>query len=197
MSGARPYPNGPEAGWGSEFVPLKKREVGSFILLQKISRIACCFGIRTFLKQYNCYESATIWYTDHQYLAQYSEIINNLWEIPLIFCNYAVRSCGTWRNPASNATSGDIVTTLASVATVAVAHPTSRWRWLEIAGSTVYHFAVQRGLGQWTQSVLSSLARRSPPDGRIQKTTCKFAITKIRIMFDLVRYCCKTTFEAL
>ena len=35
-------------------------------------------GIRTFLKQYNCYESATIWYTDHQYLAQYSEIINNL-----------------------------------------------------------------------------------------------------------------------
>ena len=95
------YPNGPEAGreagWGSEFVPLKKREVGSFILLHKISRTACCFGIRTFLKQYNCYESATIWYTDHQYLAQYSEIINNLQEIPLIFCNYAVRSCGTWR----------------------------------------------------------------------------------------------------
>ena len=29
--------------------------------------------------------------------AQYSEIINNLPEIPLIFCNYAVRSCGTWR----------------------------------------------------------------------------------------------------
>ena len=95
------YPNGPEAGreagWGSEFVPLKKREVGSFILLHKISRTACCFGIRTFLKQYDCYESATIWYTDHQYLAQYSEIINNLQEIPLIFCNYAVRSCGTWR----------------------------------------------------------------------------------------------------
>ena len=94
------YPNGPEAGrkagWGSEFVPLKKREVGSFILLHKIWRTACCFGIRTFLKQYNYYESATIWYTDHQYLAQYSEIINNLWEIPLIFCNYAVRSCGTW-----------------------------------------------------------------------------------------------------
>ena len=85
------YPNGPEAGreagWGSEFVPLKKREVGSFILLHKISRTACCFGIRTFLKQYNCYESATNWYTDHQYLAQYSEIINNLQEIPLIFCN--------------------------------------------------------------------------------------------------------------
>ena len=96
-----PYPNGPEAGreagWGSEFVPLKKREVGSFILLHKISRTACYFGIRTFLKQYNCYESATNWYTDHQYLAQYSEIINNLQEIPLIFCNYAVRSCGTWR----------------------------------------------------------------------------------------------------
>ena len=95
------YPNGPEAGreagWGSEFVPLKKRQVGSFILLHKISRTACCFGIRTFLKQYNCYESATNWYTDHQYLAQYSDIINNLQEIPLIFCNYAVRSCGTWR----------------------------------------------------------------------------------------------------
>ena len=95
------YLNGPEAGreagWGSEFVPLKKREVGSFILLHKISRTACYFGIRTFLKQYNCYESATIWYTDHQYLAQYSDIINNLQEIPLIFCNYAVRSCGTWR----------------------------------------------------------------------------------------------------
>ena len=73
------------------------KNVGSFILLHKISRTACCFGIRTFLKQYNCYESATISYTDHQYLAQYSEIINNLQEIPLIFCNYAVRSCGTWR----------------------------------------------------------------------------------------------------
>ena len=96
-----PYPNGPEAGReagrGSEFVPLKKRGVGSFILLHKISGTACCFGIRTFLKQYKCYVSATIWYTDHQYLAQYSEIINNLQEIPLIFCNYAVRSCGTWR----------------------------------------------------------------------------------------------------
>ena len=100
--GTKPtYPNGPEAGreagWGSEFVPLKKREVGSFILLHKISRTACCFGIRTFLKQYSCYESATIWYTDHRYLAQYSEMINNLSEMPLIFCNYAVRSCGTWR----------------------------------------------------------------------------------------------------
>ena len=30
------------AGWGSEFVPLKKREVGSFILLHKISGTACC-----------------------------------------------------------------------------------------------------------------------------------------------------------
>ena len=68
-----------------------------FILLHKISGTACCFGIRTFLKQYKCYVSATIWYTDHQYLAQYREIINNLQEIPLIFCNYAVRSCGTWR----------------------------------------------------------------------------------------------------
>ena len=95
------YSNGPEAGreasWGSEFVPLKKREVGSFILLHKISRTACCFGIRTFLKQYSCYASTTTWYTGHRYLAQYSEIINNLPEIPLIFCNYAVRSCGTWR----------------------------------------------------------------------------------------------------
>ena len=75
----------------------KKREVGSFILLHKISRTACCFGIRTFLKQYSCYESAATWYTDHQYLAKYSEIINNLPEMPVIFCNYAVRSCGTWR----------------------------------------------------------------------------------------------------
>ena len=95
------YPNVPEAGreagLGSEFVPLKNREVGSFILLHKISRTACCFGIRTFLKHYSCYESATIWYTDHQYLARYSEIINNLPEITLILCNYAVRSCGTWR----------------------------------------------------------------------------------------------------
>ena len=66
-------------------------------MLHKISRTACSFGIRTFLKQYSCYESATIWYTDHQYLAQYSEIIKNLLEIPLIFCNYAVRWCGTWR----------------------------------------------------------------------------------------------------
>ena len=75
----------------------KKRKIGSFILLHKTSRTACCFGIRTFLKQYSCYEIASIWYTDHQYLAQYSEIINNLPEMPLIFCNYAVRSCGTWR----------------------------------------------------------------------------------------------------
>ena len=95
------YPNGPEAGreagWGSEFVPLKKRKVGSFILLYKISRTLWCFGMRTFLKQYSCYASATIWYTDHQYLAQCGEIINNLPQIPLIFCNYAMRSCGTWR----------------------------------------------------------------------------------------------------
>ena len=95
------YPNGPEAGheagWGSEFTPLKKRAVGSFILLHKISWTACCFGISTFWKQYSCYESTTIWNTDHQYLAQYREIINNLPEIPLIFYNYAVRLCGTWR----------------------------------------------------------------------------------------------------
>ena len=73
------------------------KKVGSFILLHKISRTACCFGIRTFLKQYNWHESATNLYTDHQNLAQYSDIINNLQKIPLIFCNYAVRSCGTWR----------------------------------------------------------------------------------------------------
>ena len=64
----------------------------------KNSRTACCFVTRTFFKQYNCYENAAIWYTDHQYLAQYSEIINNLQELPFIFCNYAVPSCGTWRN---------------------------------------------------------------------------------------------------
>ena len=90
------YPNGPEAGpeasWGSEFIPLKESEVGSFTL-HKISRAAFCLGIRTILKPYICYESATIWY---QYLAKYSEIINNLQGIPLMFCNYTVRSCGTW-----------------------------------------------------------------------------------------------------
>ena len=62
-----------------------------------------CFGILvcTLLKQYNCYESATIWYTYHQYLAPYSEIINNLQEIPLMFCNHAVCSCGTWHKGPS------------------------------------------------------------------------------------------------
>ena len=80
---------------------IEKHKVGSFILLHKISQTTCCFGIRTFKKKYNCYESATIWYTAHQYLAQYSEIINNLPEIPLIFCNYAVRLCGTWRKGPS------------------------------------------------------------------------------------------------
>ena len=79
----------------------KKSEVGSFIMLHKISRTACCFGICTFSKQYDSHESATIWYTDHQYLAQYSEIINNLPKIPLIFSNYAVRSCGTCRKGPS------------------------------------------------------------------------------------------------
>ena len=76
---------------------IEKSEVESFTLLHKISRAACYFGIRTLLKQYHCYESATIWYTDHQYLAKYSEIITNLQEIPHMFCNYAVHSCGTWR----------------------------------------------------------------------------------------------------
>ena len=75
---------------------IEKSEVGNFILLHKISRTVCCFGICTHLKQCNCYESATIWYTDHQYLPPYSEIINNLQGI-LMFCSYAVRSCGTWR----------------------------------------------------------------------------------------------------
>ena len=87
---------GREAGWGSEFVPLEKSEVGSFTLLCNISWTVCCFGICTLLKQYNCFESTTICYADHQYLAQYSKIINNLQEIPLMFCNYAVCSCGTW-----------------------------------------------------------------------------------------------------
>ena len=85
------------------------------------------------------------------------------------------------RRPASNATSGDIVTTLASVATVAVAHPTSRRRWLQIAGSTVCHFT--SAARTWAVDpvcigiVAGSSARRSPPDGRKQKTTCKFTIT--------------------
>ena len=38
-----------------------------------------------------------IWYTDHQYLAQYGDMISNLQEISPMFCNYAVRSCGFWR----------------------------------------------------------------------------------------------------
>ena len=67
-----------------------KSEVGSFTLLHKISRTACYFGTLTLLKKYNCHESATIWYTDHQNLAQYSEIIDCLQEIPLRLCNYAV-----------------------------------------------------------------------------------------------------------
>ena len=89
---------------------------------------------------------------------------------------------GKWcQYPASNATSGDIVTTLASVATVAVAHPTSRRRWLQIAGSTVCHFT--SAARTWAVDsvcvgiVAGSSARRSPPDGRNQKTTCKFTIT--------------------
>ena len=58
---------------------------------------ARCFGIRTHLKQYHCYESATIRYPGRQYLSQFNEIINNLQEMPFVFCHYAVRSCGTWR----------------------------------------------------------------------------------------------------
>ena len=83
--------------------------------------------------------------------------------------------------PASNATSGDIVTTLASVATVAVAHPTSRRRWLQIAGITVCHFT--SAARTWAVDsvcvgiVAGSSARRSQSDGRNQKTTCKFTIT--------------------
>ena len=44
VHGDKPYPHGPEdgpeAGWGSEFVSLKKCEAGSFTLLHKISRTA-------------------------------------------------------------------------------------------------------------------------------------------------------------
>ena len=69
--------------------------------------------MRTFLKQYSCYESATIGYTgDHQYLAQQSEIINNLPEIPFIFCNYAVRSCGTWRKGAGQSPCNALISDL-------------------------------------------------------------------------------------
>ena len=83
------YPN--------EIRSFEKSEFGSFTLLHKISLIACCFDIRTLFNQYNCYESATTWYTDHQFWAQYSDIIDHLQEIPLMFCSYAVHSCGTWR----------------------------------------------------------------------------------------------------
>ena len=75
---------------------------------------------------------------------------------------------GAWISllPASNATSGDIITTLASAATVAVAHPTLHQRWLQIAGSTVCHLTLQRGLRQWTQSVLASWLDRRQGDPR-------------------------------
>ena len=76
---------------------IEKKELANFVLLHKFPRTSCCFRIHPILKQCYCYESATIWYTDHQYSAQYSEIINNLQEIHLMFCNDAVRSCGTWR----------------------------------------------------------------------------------------------------
>ena len=49
------YPNGPEAdseaGGGSEFVPMKKREVDSFTQLHNISRTTRCFTNCTLLKQ--------------------------------------------------------------------------------------------------------------------------------------------------
>ena len=48
---------------------IEKNIVGCFNLLHKTWRTTCCFGIRTILKQHNCYESATISYTDHQYSA--------------------------------------------------------------------------------------------------------------------------------
>ena len=93
-----------------------------------------------------------------------------------------------WKNrkyrniPASNATSGDIVTTLASVATVAVAQPTSRRRWLEIAGSSVCHLTVQRGLRQWTQSVLASSLDRRQGDPRQMAD-----IRKLRVNLQLLK----------
>ena len=78
------------------FSTLSKHDITIFVIISHGNRslTSYCFGIRTFLKQYSCYER---WYIDHQYLAQYRKIINNLQEIPLIFCNYAVRSCETWR----------------------------------------------------------------------------------------------------
>ena len=87
-----------------------------------------------------------------------------------------------WAYPASNATSGDIVTTLASVATVAVAHPTSRRRWLQIAGSTVCHLTLQRGLSQWTQSVLASSLDRRQGDSRQMAE-----IRKLRVNLQLLK----------
>ena len=68
---------------------IEKIEVGSFIL----HKMSYCFGICTLLKQYHCYESLAIRYTD-QYLAQYSEISNNIEGISLIFCHSAVRRVG-------------------------------------------------------------------------------------------------------
>ena len=84
--------------------------------------------------------------------------------------------------PASNATSGDIVTTLASVAMVAVAHPMSRRLWLEIAGSTVCHLTLQRGLRQWTQSVLASSLDRRQGDPRQMAE-----IRKLRVNLQLLK----------
>ena len=60
-----PHPNGPKAdhkaGWESEYVPLRIGQTKRFALLHKISRTAGCFVTRT-LKQYRCYQSATIPY---------------------------------------------------------------------------------------------------------------------------------------
>ena len=90
---------------------------------------------------------------------------------------------GGRKNPASNATSGDIVTTLsASVTTVAVAHPTLRRRWLQIAGSTVCHLTLQHGLRQWTQSVLASSLDRRQGDPRQMAE-----IRKLRVNLQLLK----------
>ena len=42
----------------------QKGEVESLILLHKISWTTCCFVMHTLLKQYHCYQSTTIWFSD-------------------------------------------------------------------------------------------------------------------------------------
>ena len=105
LSGCMLWHSLPERTRGRPWGRLRAR-IRSIEKNVKLEVLSCCTKFHEphvvleyahFLEQYSCYESATIWYTDHQYLAQYSEIINNLSEMPLIFCNYAVRSCGTWR----------------------------------------------------------------------------------------------------